>query len=162
MVLRKQSRVFAMPDRQGMSQARIVRETIALVSCVKRKRHGRHAAEDLYISPLFRFMRAYAEKNAGRWFILSAKYGLVAPTERLESYEQTLGTASAQERRAWAEQVFQQMTMAGIIHGGAEFLWLAGRAYQAHLSRLLAGFPQHDPLAGMGIGQRLSWLKQQT
>ena len=49
----------------------------------------------------------------------------------------------------------------GLLHPGASFLWLAGRPYQQYLSALLSSFPQKDPLAGMGIGKRLGWLKAQ-
>ncbi|MFQ5413062.1 MAG: DUF6884 domain-containing protein [Phycisphaerae bacterium] len=135
-------------------------ETIALVSCVKKKRRGPCAAGDLYVSPLFCFMRSYAERHADRWFILSAKYGLLEPDARVTHYEQTLNDMPSRARRAWAERVLADMRAAGLLHAGAAFVWLAGQAYQRHLSVLLAGFPQTDPLAGMRFGERLAWLKK--
>src|SRR5690606_13413659 len=53
--------------------------TIALVSCVSSKEPHAAPARDLYTSALFRKARAYAERNADAWYILSAKYGLVDP-----------------------------------------------------------------------------------
>lgn len=137
-------------------------ETIALVSCVKKKRSGPCMAKDLYVSPLFRFMRTYAEHKADRWFILSAKYGLVRPTDVLESYEQTLNESSVKQRRKWAAHVLQQMRDEDLLRPGVTFLWLAGQAYQKYLSSLLAGLSQLDPLAGKRFGERLAWLKKRT
>jgi hypothetical protein len=136
-------------------------ETIALVSCAKSKQRGPCPARDLYVSPLFCKMRAYAERYADRWFILSAKYGLVAPETVLQSYDQMLTGASVRTRRAWAKHVYEQMEEAGLLHYGARFIWLAGRAYQRDLSHLLEGYEQHDPLAGKRLGERLSWLTGQ-
>lgn len=134
-------------------------ELIALVGCVKQKKDRQCAAKDLYTSDLFRKSRAYAEKNADRWFILSAKYGLVLPEELIGPYEQTLKGARAHERREWAARVHNQMDQQGLLRAGVSFLWLAGQDYQKELRKLLAAFPQNDPLAGKGIGRRLGWLK---
>ena len=138
------------------------RGTIALVSCVKSKAPGPCAAKDLYTSALFRYMRAYAEGHADRWFILSAKHGLVDPESTISAYEQTLNNMSAQLRREWAERVYQQMAEAGLLRGEARFLWLAGSAYRRDLALMLKDFEQDDPLAGLGIGRRLAWLKAAT
>jgi hypothetical protein len=130
------------------------------VSCVKSKVAGPCAARDLYTSALFKKMRTYAEQHADRWFILSAKYGLVAPRRRLTSYERTLRQATENERREWAQWVFSQMAEAGLLQSGTTILWLAGSDYKKHLAKLLHGHVrrQSDPLAGMKIGKRLAWL----
>jgi len=136
------------------------RETIALVSCVKTKAPGPCRARDLYTSALFRKMRAYAEQHADRWFILSAKHGLVDPDAVIARYEQTLRGATEKERRAWAQRVFAQMTRAHLLRPETTLLWLAGAVYKKHLSSLLHEFAQSDPLAGMKFGPRLAWLKR--
>lgn len=133
-------------------------KTIGLVSCVKRKGPLRAPARDLYTSPLFRKMRRYAIAHSDRWFILSAKYGLVHPDAMIEPYEVTLKGMRASERRAWAQQVYRQMSETGLLATGNRFLWLAGQAYQEDLAPHLAPFPQCDPLKGMKIGERLRWL----
>ena len=138
-----------------------MRETIALVSCVKQKQQRSAQARDLYTSPLFRKMRAYAERFADRWFILSAKYGLLDPDTVIEPYEQTLKTTGASARRQWAIRVHGQMAEAGLLQPGVAFLWLAGRDYQCDLARLLKGFEQRDPMTGLRFGPRLKWLNQQ-
>lgn len=134
-------------------------ETIALVSCVKKKRAVRCPAQDLYDSDLFRKMKCYAQQHSDRWFILSAKYGLLSPETVIAAYEQTLNTMRAHDRREWAKKLHAQMREHGLLHSGVSFLWLAGKKYREHLAELLSDYPQDDPLGGMGIGQRLKWLK---
>jgi hypothetical protein len=62
-------------------------KTLVIVTCVKKKRKGRHKAKDLYISDLFKKMRHYAETNNYDWRIISAKHGLIDPETIIESYE---------------------------------------------------------------------------
>jgi hypothetical protein len=50
---------------------------VALVSCVKQKRDTAAPARDLYLSPLFRGFRRYAESRADSWYILSAEHGVL-------------------------------------------------------------------------------------
>jgi hypothetical protein len=44
-----------------------------LLGCVKRKRASPDRARDLYISPLWRARREYAEALGDPWYIVSAK-----------------------------------------------------------------------------------------
>jgi hypothetical protein len=54
---------------------------VGLVACSRLKADRPAPARELYVSPLFRAARAYAERRhgPGRWFILSAHHGLVDP-----------------------------------------------------------------------------------
>jgi hypothetical protein len=64
--------------------------TIVLVACSARKRGTPCPAKDLYTSTLFRYSRRYAEQFGDRWYILSARHGLLSPEARISPYEQTL------------------------------------------------------------------------
>ena len=55
------------------------RKTVFLVSCVSKKHNRPMPARELYCSAWFQKARAFVERQVGEWFILSAKYGLVAP-----------------------------------------------------------------------------------
>jgi hypothetical protein len=66
--------------------------TVALVSCAKAKRTQAAAAADLYVSPLFQKMAAFARATCSRWYILSAKHGLLSPDALIAPYDVTLGT----------------------------------------------------------------------
>ena len=78
-----------------------------------REDQGAHpaAAKDLYISPLFRKQRAYAEALGVPWYILSAEHGLVAPDEWLAPYERYLPDTSQGYRRAWGEWVVARLEL---------------------------------------------------
>jgi hypothetical protein len=74
-------------------------------------------ARDLYVSQLFRGRRSYVEATCDRWFILSAKHGLVSPQEALEPYDETLNEKSAEAKRLWSAAVLAQLTSAVEIVG---------------------------------------------
>ncbi len=152
-----QSRVNLAPESTRRSDSQGTRR-VALVSCVKTKLPHTAPARDLYTSPLFRKARAWAETHCDQWYILSALYGLVDPAAEIAPYELTLNAMDAQQRRAWVERVYLRMGEIGLLSGGVEFVWLAGRVYKADLARLLSAWPQEDPLQGMGIGSRMAWL----
>lgn len=136
--------------------------TIALVACVKRKREVAAPARDLYTSPWFVLARAWAEANAERWYILSARWGLVSPEQRLYPYEATMKQLSRNERLRWAEHVCQQFD--SYEREPAAITVLAGNAYRDFLVPLLgtSGHTIALPMAGLGIGEQLAWLKEHT
>lgn len=134
---------------------------IALVSCVKTKQPEciYHKASELYISPLFKGMKRYAEKHADRWFILSAAHGLLDPEKMILPYEKTLGAMSNSKRATWGAPISREL--ASILKPGDEVIFLAGRVYRDNLGcnfeRL--GVAVTVPMDGMGLGQQLQWLK---
>ena len=132
---------------------------VALVSCVKSKQPRRARAADLYISTLFKGLRAYAESVADEWYILSAEHGLLRPDQVVEPYEKTLNSASAGERRMWAERV--QQDLVAILPPGSEIVMLAGQRYREYLVPFLRsrGFTVEIPLEGLPLGKQLQWLK---
>ncbi len=63
-------------------------ERIILISCVSQKLDKSAKAKDLYISPLFKKKFSYAKSlNPDQIFILSAKYGLVKPDDKIAPYD---------------------------------------------------------------------------
>jgi hypothetical protein len=54
---------------------------VGLVGCSKRKLAQPAPAALLYASPLFRLAARYCAASCGRWFVLSARHGLLAPDE---------------------------------------------------------------------------------
>jgi hypothetical protein len=59
------------------------RGTLYLVSCVSKKRCTPAPAREFYTSDWFLKARDYVERDGSPWFILSAKYGLVSPSQIL-------------------------------------------------------------------------------
>lgn len=144
---------------------------IALVSCVSKKAATPSPAAELYTSDLFRKSRTYAERNADRWLILSAAHGVVAPTTELAPYDVTLAAMRAPELRAWASKVAAQLEVevarmaeeAGVELRDVELVILAGERYSSFRAAFETRLPVvrvSAPLAGLAIGERLSFLKK--
>lgn len=143
---------------------------VGLVACCSSKLTRAAPAWQLYTSPLFRLSVAYLTQKVGvdRWYVLSAKHGLVAPETVLEPYDETLTKASKVERAAWgekvAEQVYAEWRKAGVDW---EKTVLAGASYVRPLRTGLRNVLKsphvrldffHNPLDGKSIGERLHWL----
>lgn len=106
------------------------RQRIGLVGCVSSKRARPTAARDLYTSPLFVGRRSFVERTCHDWFILSAKRGLVDPSETLEPYDVSLASASIPERRRWAQTTLAAIDARLGDVSGLVFEIHAGAAYR--------------------------------
>lgn len=133
--------------------------TVCLVGCGKHKLTRRAPARELYTGSLFRAARRYAEQ-CDAWFILSAKYHLVHPDTVLAPYNQRLRASDASR---WA-----LVCCSGIGHqvGGVAYrvILLCGADYARPVRAQLEawGKPVEEPLAGLGLGRRLQWLKREA
>lgn len=96
------------------------------------------------------------------YFILSAKHGILHPTQIIEPYDQSLYHLSALERRQWSEVVVKQLI--AIAPPPAELIILAGKRYREGIVKPLqnAGYNITIPLQGLGIGKQLQWLNSNT
>lgn len=136
---------------------------VGLVACARRKGPRPAPARRLYTSPLFRAAAGYCERAYDRWYVLSARHGLVEPGQVLAPYDLTLSALSTGERLGWAAEVVYALRAAGVadaclyLHAGGHYraaLEQWGRR-SGDLLRL------HAPLAGLGIGQQLTWYRDQ-
>jgi hypothetical protein len=126
------------------------------VGCSAKKARTARPAADLYMSPLFRAARRYAEATCSRWYVLSALHGLLAPEKVIEPYDQQLTPANA---TAWGVRVGKQLDEAlpWPKFADVELVVLAGWTY-AEAIDLPRDFYWHESLRGLGVGARLSWL----
>jgi hypothetical protein len=133
---------------------------ICLVACVSTKMPNRAPAKDLYVSALFQKARAFATSRFDDWRIISAKYGLLAPDQMIDPYEQTLTNMPKEARLQWADRVF--MAVIEDFKPDALLAFVAGERYREGLVTKLAekGYTIRVPLEGLSIGTQLSWLKK--
>jgi len=83
---------------------------VCIVSCSSQKAgDAATEAERLYRSDTFILARRYAQANADRWFIFSAKHGLLAPGSRIESYDQKIAGLSARETAELTRRLARQI-----------------------------------------------------
>lgn len=133
---------------------------VVLVGCGATKLDRAAPARELYTGQLFTKARAWAERNAEQWFVVSALHGLIEPEKITEPYDYRLGSAKSDAFRL-GQRVGWQLATA-LPDAPRRLVILAGRSYVDPIRERLRGFqgwPQvEDPLAGMGIGRRLAWL----
>ena len=139
------------------------KDRVGLVGCVRQQGAGKAAARDLFVSPLFRARRTFVERSCGRWFVLSALHGLVAPGEELAPYDLKLKSLSQAERRAWSERVLTQLEAELGELKGITFEVHAGASYTNEgLVRGLRsrGAAVELPAAGLGEAQELAFYHE--
>ena len=99
---------------------------IVLISCVSKKLPHPARAEEMYVSPLFKFNLKYARQlKPDAIYILSAAHGVLELDTRIDPYNKTLNNMPAAERKAWAAKVLGQLgTRANLAED--QFVILAG------------------------------------
>lgn len=130
--------------------------TIGLVGCASQKLQRPAPARELYISTLFRKASAYAELTCDRWYVLSAKHGLVRPDDVIEPYDVRLGAKTSPYVRAWAARVQGQLSEELKGMERVTLVVFAGEQYRTLLQG--SAWSYEVPLKGLGIGQQLGWL----
>ena len=105
---------------------------VGLVGCVKSKQSRAAPARELYTSQLFRGRRVWVERTCDRWFVLSAKHGLVEPGRVLAPYDETLTDLPRAARRQWSACAVQALDQALGEVSGIVFELHAGSAYLDH------------------------------
>ena len=130
-----------------------------LISCSKTGSNKTTKAKDMYISELFRKSYAYAKNRNGDIFVLSAKYGLLDENDVIEPYDETMNEKGKAKRVAWSESVAREIVKK---YSPCVIVILAGKSYYQYLKPMMEsnGYTVELPLDGMGIGQRLKYLKE--
>lgn len=131
---------------------------VGLVGCASSKLQRPAPARELYTSQLFRKASAYAELTCDRWYILSAKHGLVRPDDALEPYDIKLGTNAPDSPpiHQWADGVRKQLAAELADVPRVVLVALAGEQYRTVLRP--CQWPFEIPMKGLGIGQQLGYL----
>ena len=135
---------------------------IVLVGCVKTKHEVPMAASDLYSSSLFTARRSWAQAQRGPWFILSAKHGLIDPTQTIAPYDETLRGESRSAQRLWASNVAEALSLHLHDLDKADIEIHAGGDYYRFLEPMLVerGAQVTVPLRHIvGIGSQIAWYR---
>jgi hypothetical protein len=150
--IRNEEEVFNVEER--------LERNIVLVTCTSMKQDHACEAKDLYISPLFRKMRQYAEKNSEKWFILSSKYHLVRPEDVIEPYDVTFHNTPAAEIKTWARETLEMLRSE--LDPSDVVTILAGKQYRRYLQKEIQEICREVlvPMENLGIGKQLQWLNR--
>lgn len=137
--------------------------SLGLISCTKKKQNYPCKASEMYsASDLFRKALAYAVKKYDFVAILSAKYGLLLPDDKIELYNLTLNDLNADEVKSWSNKVFEQMSNRLNLHDFDKMFFHAGKKYGQYLIPKLEkiGIKCEAPLKNLGIGKQKAWYKE--
>ena len=132
---------------------------VVILGCVRSKALGPARAKDLYVSPLWRKRRAFAEASGRPWVIFSAKHGILDPDEVIEWYDVALAKLPTMERQRKGRAAVSQLEHRFGTLRGMTFEIHAGSAYAGALAVPLAerGAMLVNPLEGLSIGYQLQW-----
>lgn len=131
-------------------------KTVCIVSCTAHKRQAVMPAENLYSSDLFIKSRRYAQANYDSWLILSAKHGLVRPSEVLSPYDCKLSSISRDERKVLASRVAEQAVT--LLNGSdSSVSSICGEEYDDLLTDAGVRF-EGKPEFALPIGKKLQAL----
>ncbi len=134
------------------------RPDLILVGCSKTKATTPLPAAELFKGAGFRGAADIARSSGKPWYILSARWGLVAPAEVIAPYDVYLPDHPASVRRAWGEWVVAQLAGRHALTGATAEVH-AGAAYVDPLREPArrAGLRLVTPLQGLSRGERLAW-----
>jgi hypothetical protein len=137
---------------------------VVLVGCVRTKRASPSAAAELFDSPLFVGRRRYAVASGHPWYILSAKFGLLAPSDVIGPYDVYLADQRPGYKKAWGEFVAAQLDRMEHDLRGQVVEVHAGAAYVDPLRAPLGarGARLATPLAHLGLGEQLAWYARNS
>ena len=133
---------------------------IVLVGCVAQKQSSAAPARDLYISPLWRKRRRYAESTGMPWYVLSAEHGVLDPDEVIEPYDRYMERENRAYREQWSRVAASDVLSKCQEHGVTAVELHAGAAYLEHglISEIRrSGVDAVWPLQGHRIGEQLGW-----
>jgi hypothetical protein len=121
---------------------------------------GPTRARSVYIGAPFKVNREYAERFGDSWFILSAKYGFLRPSDVIPGpYNVTFKRAAS---RPIADIKLRQQIRVRRLGGFSRVIGLGGRDYRARIEAAFAGSDVElaFPFAGMSLGVSLGAAKR--
>jgi hypothetical protein len=118
----------------------------------------------LYTSNYFELKREYAKECCDRYYILSAKHGLVAPDKAVtDPYDLTIDDLDGDALEEWADDVREVLRW---FDGDATLVMLAGQRYLDPIRETLESrsFPpdvEYPFAETSGIGEQMGWLRDE-
>ena len=100
---------------------------VILIGCVRTKKAVASPASELFASPLFEGRRRYAAGSGRPWYILSAKFGLLAPGDVIGPYDVYLATQSPGYQQAWGNSSPPSWSSMSMRCAGAGSRYTPGR-----------------------------------
>lgn len=134
--------------------------SLYLITCSKEKRQKKAPAKELYTSARFKYARKLAEEHADQWFILSAKHGLLQPSDLITPYDMCLHELDKTTKHKWCQMVINQL--APHLNKDTQVVYLGEEGYVQAISLWLEKKNIHIfiPFRYLAEKKRIPWLKQ--
>ena len=124
---------------------------VGLVGCGDRKVPHSARAKDMYTSTYFLHKRTWAENNCDEWWIVSGRYGLLAPDQGIPTYNERVNPLT---RDLFLKKVWRQLSDA---YRGSPALHHFVMLVSPNYLELPATYTdQHWPRLGKGIGNQMA------
>jgi len=113
-------------------------------------------AKDAYVGNLFKLAKELVIKLNAPWWIISAKYGILAPDEEIENYNMHI-----KQSKLTPEIIKKQLIEKGIVNY-KKIVILAGTDYCKLIEKVAKDLGIHveTPLKGLPLGKMLAKLKE--
>lgn len=137
----------------------MIKRSVYLISCGKRKSDTPCMASDMYNSERFVQLKNLAILTKHEWYIISAKHGLLKPDTIIDPYDMCIDSFSIDQQRTWARKVVQSI---GTIAIGAKIVVWADGVY----SKLLrdefdtVGIEADFPLSNLKSDDQAKYLQE--
>tara|TARA_R100000152_G_C6779379_1_gene210950 strand:+ start:867 stop:1280 length:414 start_codon:yes stop_codon:yes gene_type:complete len=129
---------------------------IGIIGCGSKKQIKKCRAEDMYLGSFFKMSTSIVKKTTERYFILSAKYGVLNPSDIIEPYELKITDLKTEQYRRWIFQNSKRLQQ--LINKNETIYSLASDRY----NNALYQFNVYAPMTGLTMGYRNSWLRKKT
>lgn len=136
---------------------------VLLIGSVRTTVNESAPAREIYTGALFARRRRYAEASDRPWFVVSGRWGLVAPGEVVASHDVVLGDMAVSYRQGWAAFVVGQLeaTLPAAdlvleIHAGGRMVDSLRAVVE------LAGATLVDPVDAHSLSETLAWYDEHT
>lgn len=103
---------------------------VLLVSCGRRKSNVACEAQDMYNSYRFQRLKTIANTIGLRWYIISAKHGILSPNEIIEPYDLCLTSCTDEYKQDWAKQALNKLF---VFNKDTQFVVIADAHYSQRI-----------------------------
>ena len=142
--------------------------TLGIIPCSKEKAwdldagQGSMRADKIYRSSFHLLARRFAEKNSGRWVILSAKYGFLDPWDEVEGpYDMVFG---GPDQGCITDASLREQVLKKKLHSYEKVLLICTKCYADRAASAFQNLPLHleYTLKGRGgWGSMHTWLRSE-
>lgn len=136
--------------------------SVAVISCGRRKNNFRTQAKNLYTGNLFIAARKFCECNYSDWIILSAKYGVLFPEQMVEPYDLFIDDFTEDEKINWSNTVANKIMK--MFDSNKTIDFYTSKNYQKYVIPILTrgGYSTTENLNNLRVALKTKWFLEHS